>query len=67
MIEHQVDDQLDPPFLTLRRQLLKVGHGAVFRVNLHVILYVVLMIGGRRHHRHQPDPVEAQVLNIIQL
>ena len=67
VVEHQVDDQLDPPLLTLRRQPLKVGHGAVFRVDVQVVLHIVFMVGARRHHRHQPDPVEAQLLDIVQL
>ena len=75
MIHHQVNDQIDIPFSAFLHQLLEVLHGSVNRIDGHIILHIVFMIGIGRHNGHKPYAADPKirvsgtvaVIEIIQL
>ena len=62
MVHRQIYDHLDSSFMTLRNQAFKIIQCSIFRINVHIIHYIIFMIGSGRHHRHKPDHITAQIL-----
>ena len=67
VVDHQIDDHVDIPLIALGDQLLEILHGAILRIDGIVVGYVILVVGGTGMDRHQPDTVDAQFLQIVQL
>ncbi len=61
MVKNEVDDEPDIARMAGVQQYLKILQRAVGRVDCGVVRYVVFMVGGRGHNRHEPDAVEAQI------
>ena len=67
VIEHQVQNNGNVPFLRLIDQLLHILHGAKHRVHGAIIGNIISVIHLRRQtDRRQPDTVDAQLLQIVQ-
>ena len=67
MVDDQIDDHVDPSVVAFLDQLVEIVEGAEFGIDLEVILNVVLMIGGGRHHRRQPDAVRAEIVACVRI
>ena len=67
VVQNQVGDNMDVPLLALGHQGLEIGHGAVLGIDLIVIPDVVLVVGLAGVDGHEPDAVDAQLLQVIQL
>ncbi len=66
--QHQVHDDVDIAFVRLAEQAVEILQVAIFRINGVIVGYIVAKIvirGGI--YRREPDPVDAQVLQIIQV
>ena len=67
VVHHKVNEQAYTALFALCGEVFEILHRAELRVYAVVVLHAVLMIGARGHYRREPDPVEAHVLDIIQL
>ena len=68
MVDHQVHHQLDATLMHAGQQLLPVGQRAELVHDVLVVADVVaVVVVGRLVDRRQPDHVDAQVLEIIEL
>ena len=68
VVQHQIHDDADVPFFCLGNQAVHVGKGAEHGVNVLIVgdIVAVVVLGGLEH-RGQPDGVDAQFLQIVQL
>ena len=66
VVHHQIQYHPDAPLPAGCQQGLHVLHGAVVRIDGAVVRYIVLVVRGAGMHRHQPDAIHAQLLQIVQ-
>ena len=67
VVQDEVGDDMDVPLLALGHQLLEVGHGAVLGIDVIVVPNVILVVGLTGMDGHEPDTVDAQLLEVVQL
>jgi len=67
VIQHQVDDNMNAAFMSFGGEDFEIFERAVIGMDVFVIRNIVFMIRRRRHNRHEPDSVYAQLLNVIEL
>ena len=67
VVQHQIQNHPDIPLFALGQKKVKILHGAVLGVDIIVIHHIVFVIGAARVDGHEPDAVEAHVLNVIEL
>ena len=67
MVEHQVQDDLHAAFVAGCRKCTEVLTGAIGRIDIRVVSYIIFMICRRRRNRHQPDAPETQIVDVVQL
>ena len=68
MINDQIHDKLHPALVKALQNGPKRFHAAVFRCNVHVIRNIIAAVrAGRRIERREPDAVNAELLQIVEL
>ena len=67
VVQDQIDDDVDVPGLTLGHQGFEIGHGAVLGIDVVVVPDVILVVALAGVQGHEPDAVDAQLLQIVQL
>ena len=68
MINDQVHDKFHPALVQAVQNSPECLHAAVFRRNVHVIRNIIAAVrSGRRIERREPDTVNAEFLQIVQL
>ena len=68
MINDQIHDKLHPALVKTLQNGPKRFHAAVFRCNVHVIRNIIAAVrAGRRIERREPDAVNAELLQIVEL
>ena len=67
MIGDEVEQDPDPAGVGLHDQLVEVGERAEIGMNVAVVRHVVPPVSVRRRHRRvQPDPVDAEPLEVVE-
>ena len=67
VVQDQIGDDVDVALLALGHQCFEIRHGAVLGIDLVVVPDVVLVVALAGVDGHEPDAVDAQLLQIIQL
>ncbi len=68
VVDHQVHDDFQSPGVGLGQQAVEVGHGAeLLHDGLVVADVVAVVVIGGAVHRGEPDNVDAQLLDVVQL
>ena len=67
VVYDKIDDDLDPPLFTFSQKGLEVLQGTVGRIDLIVIADIILVIAAAGMNGHEPNAVNAKLLQIVQL
>ena len=68
VIDDQIHDKLHPALVQAVQNSPECLHAAVFRCNVHVIRNIIAAVrAGRRIERREPDAVNAELLQIVEL
>ena len=67
MVDHQVDNDVDPHRVRFFDKIAHVIEGPELRIDIIVVLDIVLVVAGARCDRHEPYSVVSQVLDVRQL
>ncbi|MNC23568.1 hypothetical protein D3C75_715980 [compost metagenome] len=62
VIDNEIHDNFDSPFMSLLHQLLHILQCPIIRVNAAVVGDIIAVIAGGRVNRHQPDSADTQIL-----
>ena len=66
MIDNEINDNLDVPLVGFVEEPFEIGHCPIIGMHGLVVRHIVLVVGWRRHDRHKPNRVRAQLLDVVQ-